>query len=227
MLLRRLIGLSAALFWATSCLAAEPLEIKIGYLHGVPSKIRLSLMDVPADNDGLAGAQLAIDDNNTTGRFTNQHFTLIDRQTARRRRPGGGGWRAGRRRRFVCRRGPRRRQSAEGRRRRKGARRRADQRRGHRRSAARGGLPRQCRACRADALDAGRRPRPVSGLEEMAQMAADRRLARQGQAPRRGASPLRGALRRENRRRARVSRIPAARDAPTAASSRFNARCRF
>ncbi len=80
MLLRRLIGLSAALFWATSCLAAEPLEIKIGYLHGVPSKIRLSLMDVPADNDGLAGAQLAIDDNNTTGRFTNQHFTLIDRQ---------------------------------------------------------------------------------------------------------------------------------------------------
>jgi ABC transporter substrate binding protein (PQQ-dependent alcohol dehydrogenase system) len=80
MVLHRLIGLSAALLWATACLAAEPLEIKIGYLHGVPSKIRLSLMDVPADNNGLAGAQLAIDDNNTTGRFTNQHFALIDLQ---------------------------------------------------------------------------------------------------------------------------------------------------
>jgi ABC transporter substrate binding protein (PQQ-dependent alcohol dehydrogenase system) len=77
---RLLIGLSAALLWATACLAAEPLEIKIGYLHGVPSKIRLSLMDVPADNDGLAGAQMAIDDDNTTGRFTNQHYVLIDKQ---------------------------------------------------------------------------------------------------------------------------------------------------
>jgi ABC transporter substrate binding protein (PQQ-dependent alcohol dehydrogenase system) len=79
-LLRCLIGLCAALACACACLAAEPNEIKIGYLHGVPSKIRLSLMEVPADNDGVAGAQLAIDDNNTTGRFTNQHYTLIDRQ---------------------------------------------------------------------------------------------------------------------------------------------------
>ena len=30
----------------------------------------------PADNDGVAGAHLAIDDNNTTGKFLNQHFTL-------------------------------------------------------------------------------------------------------------------------------------------------------
>jgi ABC transporter substrate binding protein (PQQ-dependent alcohol dehydrogenase system) len=74
------VALFIALAWACACFAAEPTEIKIGYLHGVPSKIRLSLMDVPADNDGVAGAQLAIDDNNTTGRFTNQHFALIDRQ---------------------------------------------------------------------------------------------------------------------------------------------------
>ena len=80
MLLRCLIGLLAALGWASTSLAAEPLEIRIGYLHGVPSKIRLSLMDVPADNDGLAGAQLAIDDNTTTGRFINQRYVLIDRQ---------------------------------------------------------------------------------------------------------------------------------------------------
>jgi ABC transporter substrate binding protein (PQQ-dependent alcohol dehydrogenase system) len=78
-LLRSLVGLCAALTWASACLA-EPVEIKIGYLHGVPSKIRLSLMDVPAGNDGLAGAQLVIEDDNTTGRFTNQRFTLIESQ---------------------------------------------------------------------------------------------------------------------------------------------------
>src|SRR5262249_44775849 len=32
----------------------------------------------PANNDGIAGAQLAINDNNTTGRFLNQHFSLED-----------------------------------------------------------------------------------------------------------------------------------------------------
>jgi ABC transporter substrate binding protein (PQQ-dependent alcohol dehydrogenase system) len=56
----------------------QPLEIKIGYLHLAPSRIRISLIDVPASNDGLAGAQLAIEDNNTTGRFLNQRYTLID-----------------------------------------------------------------------------------------------------------------------------------------------------
>jgi ABC transporter substrate binding protein (PQQ-dependent alcohol dehydrogenase system) len=38
-----------------------------------------SLMDIPAANDGFAGAQLAVDDDNTTGRFTKQHFTLLDK----------------------------------------------------------------------------------------------------------------------------------------------------
>jgi ABC transporter substrate binding protein (PQQ-dependent alcohol dehydrogenase system) len=33
---------------------------------------------MPPDNDGLAGAQVAIDDNNTTGRFLNQRFSLED-----------------------------------------------------------------------------------------------------------------------------------------------------
>ncbi len=36
----------------------------------------LSLLDMPPKDDGLAGARLAIDDNNTTGRFLNQSFTL-------------------------------------------------------------------------------------------------------------------------------------------------------
>ena len=59
--------------------ADEPVDIKIGYLRQLPSKLRLSLIDVPAINDGLAGAQLAVDDDNATGRFLNQHYTLIEK----------------------------------------------------------------------------------------------------------------------------------------------------
>ncbi|MFM7085026.1 MAG: ABC transporter substrate-binding protein [Hyphomicrobium sp.] len=36
----------------------------------------LSLLDLPPQDEGLAGAKLAIDDNNTTGRFLNQNFSL-------------------------------------------------------------------------------------------------------------------------------------------------------
>jgi len=36
----------------------------------------LSLLDMPAPDDALAGAKLAINDNNTTGRFLNQEFVL-------------------------------------------------------------------------------------------------------------------------------------------------------
>lgn len=36
----------------------------------------LSLLDLPAADDGIAGAKLAISDNNTTGKFLNQSFAL-------------------------------------------------------------------------------------------------------------------------------------------------------
>lgn len=68
-----LIALSGA-GWAD-----QPLEIRIGYLHQPPSRIRISLIDVPAANDGLAGAQLGIEDDNATGRFLNQHYMLLDK----------------------------------------------------------------------------------------------------------------------------------------------------
>lgn len=57
-------------------LAAEPIEIRIGYLRLPESKVAISLLDVPPDNDGIAGARLALEDNNTTGRFLNQRFLL-------------------------------------------------------------------------------------------------------------------------------------------------------
>jgi ABC transporter substrate binding protein (PQQ-dependent alcohol dehydrogenase system) len=69
----------AVLAIATSvALAAEPLEVKVGYLRLPESKPAISLLDVPPDNDGIAGARLAIEDNNTTGKFLNQRFVLQD-----------------------------------------------------------------------------------------------------------------------------------------------------
>jgi ABC transporter substrate binding protein (PQQ-dependent alcohol dehydrogenase system) len=61
---------------ASHALAAEPIEIGIGDLGHTGIKSKLSLVEQPAENDGMAGARLAIEDNNTTGRFLNQHFTL-------------------------------------------------------------------------------------------------------------------------------------------------------
>jgi len=78
-LLRLLIGILALIALCGTGLGDQPLEIKIGYLHQVPSRIRISLIDVPAANDGLAGAQLAIEDDNATGRFLSQHYTLLDK----------------------------------------------------------------------------------------------------------------------------------------------------
>ena len=58
-----------------AALAADPVEIGIGYLAREGPQT-LSLVEQPSENDGIAGARLAIDDNNTTGKFLNQHFTL-------------------------------------------------------------------------------------------------------------------------------------------------------
>jgi ABC transporter substrate binding protein (PQQ-dependent alcohol dehydrogenase system) len=55
---------------------AEPLAVKIGYLGRAEKKATISLVDVAPDNDGVAGVRLALEDNNTTGKFLNQHFTL-------------------------------------------------------------------------------------------------------------------------------------------------------
>jgi ABC transporter substrate binding protein (PQQ-dependent alcohol dehydrogenase system) len=54
--------------------AAEALKVRIGYLGGAERIETISLLDQPAADDGIAGAQLAIQDNNTTGKFLNQSF---------------------------------------------------------------------------------------------------------------------------------------------------------
>jgi len=76
--IRGLIGAIGLGVVATHALAADPLEVGIGYLRHAGVKSTLSLVAQPAANDGVAGAQLAIEDNNTTGKFLNQHFTLTE-----------------------------------------------------------------------------------------------------------------------------------------------------
>jgi ABC transporter substrate binding protein (PQQ-dependent alcohol dehydrogenase system) len=77
-MIRVLIGAIALSFMATQALAAGPLEVGIGYLRHAGVKQTLSLVEQPAENNGVAGALLAIEDNNTTGKFLNQHFTLTE-----------------------------------------------------------------------------------------------------------------------------------------------------
>ncbi len=75
-MIRGLIGAIALSVVASHALAADPIQIGIGYLRHDRVKETLSLVQLPAANDGVAGARLAIEDNNTTGKFLNQHFTL-------------------------------------------------------------------------------------------------------------------------------------------------------
>jgi ABC transporter substrate binding protein (PQQ-dependent alcohol dehydrogenase system) len=74
--------LAGTIFLAWTSAPADAAEIKIGYLRGTELKPALSLLQIPAANDGLAGAQLAINDNNTTGKFLNLQFSLEDRRLA-------------------------------------------------------------------------------------------------------------------------------------------------
>jgi len=53
--------------------------IAIGYLRTpLPARTPISLLERPAEDNGLAGARLAIEDNNTTGKFTKQEYGLKD-----------------------------------------------------------------------------------------------------------------------------------------------------
>jgi ABC transporter substrate binding protein (PQQ-dependent alcohol dehydrogenase system) len=71
-----LVGAIALGVLAMQTPAAGAIEIGIGYLHRSGVKSTLSLIAQPAEDAGIAGARLAIEDNNTTGKFLNQHFSL-------------------------------------------------------------------------------------------------------------------------------------------------------
>jgi hypothetical protein len=75
-MVRWLVGAIGLSIVASHALAADLVEIGIGYLGNAGVKSKLSLVEQPSENDGIAGARLAIEDNNTTGKFLNQRFTL-------------------------------------------------------------------------------------------------------------------------------------------------------
>jgi ABC transporter substrate binding protein (PQQ-dependent alcohol dehydrogenase system) len=62
--------------------SADPLEVKVGVLRMTHSRETISILDIPAKDDFLAGAKMAADDNNTTGKFLEQSFSLTDSQIA-------------------------------------------------------------------------------------------------------------------------------------------------
>lgn len=77
----RIIMLSAVFYFA--CLvnvtisAEDPVKITIGYItQQMENPPNLSNLDVPPENEGIAGGEISIHDNNTTGRFVGQEFSL-------------------------------------------------------------------------------------------------------------------------------------------------------
>ncbi len=75
--MRRLIALCLAFFFAAPA-QAEPTTIKVGVLREPHARETLSILDLPATDDVLAGALMGAADNNTTGKFTGQSFETID-----------------------------------------------------------------------------------------------------------------------------------------------------
>ncbi|HZZ60435.1 MAG TPA: ABC transporter substrate-binding protein [Roseiarcus sp.] len=61
---------------------ADPLSVKVGVLHETHSRETISILDIPPADDFVAGARMAMDDDNTTGRFLDQSFSIVDAKLA-------------------------------------------------------------------------------------------------------------------------------------------------
>ena len=161
------IGLSLV---ASHAVAADPIEIGIGYLSQAGVKSKLSLVEQPP---GTTALPARVSRSTTTTRLASSSISALPwkrfvsrtaRMSAARQKTLAG------RNGFIiavsCRR------AVEGRRRAPRQQNHAVECRIHRRPAARAGLPRQCNPRRPDPLDARRRSRPVSGVEAVEAMAA-------------------------------------------------------
>ncbi len=77
-----LVVFGAALALSTttriSAQTAPPLSVKVGFLRQQHNRDTISILDIPAPDDGFAGAKLAADDDNTTGKFLNQTYSVED-----------------------------------------------------------------------------------------------------------------------------------------------------
>ena len=70
-----LMALPWPALWASAA-AAGTTEIRIAYLRSTETKLAISVLDAAPKDDGIAGAVVAINDNNTTGKFLDQKFFL-------------------------------------------------------------------------------------------------------------------------------------------------------
>jgi len=57
---------------------ADPLAVKVGVLRTQHSRETISILDIPAPDDFVAGAEMAMADNNTTGKFLDQTYSIED-----------------------------------------------------------------------------------------------------------------------------------------------------
>jgi ABC transporter substrate binding protein (PQQ-dependent alcohol dehydrogenase system) len=64
--------------FSVSAAGADTVNVKTGFIRAPHMRETLSILDIPAADDGLAGATLAAEDNNTTGRFLGQTFAIDD-----------------------------------------------------------------------------------------------------------------------------------------------------
>lgn len=77
MLLVLLVGADRSIAQKATGQADKPVtEIRLGYLRAYEPQLALSVLDVPPRDEGVAGATVAVADNNTTGKFLGQEFLL-------------------------------------------------------------------------------------------------------------------------------------------------------
>jgi ABC transporter substrate binding protein (PQQ-dependent alcohol dehydrogenase system) len=77
---RTLIAIATGTILAATTRVArsDAATVQVGYLRWTEPQPTISLLDKMPPDDGLAGAKLAMSDNDTTGRFMNQRFELSD-----------------------------------------------------------------------------------------------------------------------------------------------------
>lgn len=82
--MRARLGLAMLLVVALAgAAAAQPAAVEIGYLGLTPKRVAPStLLDQPIADEGIQGARVALADNQTTGQFTGQRFTLQEAMRA-------------------------------------------------------------------------------------------------------------------------------------------------
>ncbi len=76
--MRRVVAVLIFLAGLCGAASADPLAIKVGVLREPHSRETISILDIPAADDALAGALMGAADNNTTGKFTGQSFETFD-----------------------------------------------------------------------------------------------------------------------------------------------------